>query len=98
MIVRVLGEGQFRFDESHIDALNACDDAVEAALAADDQARLTEALEALLSEIRTLGEELPIDSLEESDLIVPAADATLAEVHALLGDRGASDGLIPGRG
>lgn len=98
MIVRVLGEGQFRFDESHIDALNACDDAVEAALAADDQTRLTEALEALLSVIRAQGEELPIDTLEESDLVVPDADATLAEVHTLLGDRGATDGLIPGRG
>jgi Tfp pilus assembly protein FimV len=98
MIIRVLGEGQFRFDESHVDDLNACDDAVEAALAADDQAQLTEALTALLSEIRTLGEELPIDSLEDSDLIVPDADATLAEVRALLDGSGATEGLIPGRG
>ena len=33
MIIRVLNLGQYRFDESHMDDLNACDDAVEAAVA-----------------------------------------------------------------
>lgn len=97
MIIRVLNEGQFRFDESHMDDLNACDDAVEAAVAAGDQGELTKALVTLIDEIKSLGEELPIDSLEDSDLIVPDADATLADVTALLADSGSAQGLIPGR-
>ncbi|MDO5500283.1 MAG: hypothetical protein Q4F67_11470 [Propionibacteriaceae bacterium] len=97
MIIRVLNLGQFRFDDSHMDDLNACDDAVEAALERDDQDRLTQALTTLIDEIKTLGEELPIDSLEESDVIVPDADATLAEVRELLNGSGSAEGLIPGR-
>lgn len=97
MIIRVLNLGQFRFDESHTDDLNACDDAVEAAVAAGDQAQLTKALATLIDEIQKLGEELPLDSLEESDLIVPDADATLAEVRELMASSPAEEGLIPGR-
>lgn len=98
MIIRVLNLGQFRFDESHMDDLNACDDAVEAAMAAGDQERLTEALRTLIDEIQNLGERLPLDSLAESDLIVPGADATVAEVEALLNGAESAEGLIPGRG
>lgn len=98
MIIRVLGQGQYRFDESHIADLNACDDAVEAAVAAEDQDQLSTALKALIDEIRSLGQELPIDSLEDSDLIVPDADATLDEVKELLSGNGSVDGFIPGRG
>ena len=42
--------------------------------------------------MRELGEPLPDDSLEPSELILPAPDATLEEVRAMLSD----DGLIPG--
>lgn len=97
MIIRVLNLGQFRFDESHMDDLNACDDAVEAAMQTGDQEKLTHALQTLIDEIQNLGEALPIDSLEESDLIIPGADATIADVQALLNGAEAEEGLIPGR-
>lgn len=97
MIIRVLNLGQFRFDESHMDDLNACDDAVEAAIETGDQEKLTKALQTLIDEIQNLGEPLPIDSLEESDLIIPGADATLADVEALLSGAEAEEGFIPGR-
>lgn len=97
MIVRVLNLGQFRFDDSHMDDLNACDDAVEEAMAAGDQEKLTRALRTLVDEIQNLGEALPLDSLEESDVIIPGPDATLADVEALLNGAGADEGLIPGR-
>lgn len=97
MIIRVLNLGQFRFDESHMDDLNACDDAVEAAVEAGDQEKLTNALRTLIDEIQSLGKALPIDSLEESDLIIPDADATIAEVRALLSGTEFEEGFIPGR-
>ena len=37
--------------------------------------------------------QLPDDDLSDSDLILPAADATLAEVRELL--RGSDEGLVP---
>ncbi|CAM5731388.1 hypothetical protein SHIRM173S_04624 [Streptomyces hirsutus] len=51
-------------------------------------------LTALLNRVHELGEPLPDDSLEPSDLILPSPDATIEEVRGLLSDDG--DGLIPG--
>jgi hypothetical protein len=92
MIVRILGEGQWEVADSHVDALNTLDAEVETAIEAGDQTTFTQSLERLLNAIRTAGEPLPDDSLVDSDLILPPADATLEEVRELLGD----DGLIPG--
>jgi hypothetical protein len=92
MIVRILGEGQFVLPEDALDRLNELDSAVEAAVEAGDEAAFAPALAALLDGVRTVGTPHEIDSLDESDLILPPADATLLEVRDLLED----DGLIPG--
>jgi PspAA-like protein len=92
MIVRILGEGQWDVEEEHLDALNALDDAVEHAVDADDEAAFTQSLGALLDAVRRHGDRLEDDALEDSDLILPPADASISEVRALL----AGDGLIPG--
>ncbi|MFC9955139.1 hypothetical protein ACFVIN_32780, partial [Streptomyces prasinus] len=49
-----------------------------------------------LDRVHELGEPLPDDALEPSDLILPSPDATIEEVRRLLSDDG--DGLIPGPG
>ena len=65
---------------------------VEAAVEAGDDEAFAAALAALLDGVRRGGRPLAEDSLEDSDLILPPADATIAEVRDLLND----DGLIPG--
>lgn len=97
MIVRVLNDGQYTLSEAAVAELNSHDDEIEAAVAADDQARLTQELTALIARIKEIGEPLPEDSLEDSDLIIPDAESTVEEVHTWLGDSGSTDGLIPGR-
>jgi hypothetical protein len=92
MIVRILGEGQFGLADEAVSALNDLDAAVEAAVLADDETAFAAALAALLGAVRTQGTPLPVDSLDESDAILPPADASIAEVRELLSD----DGLIPG--
>ncbi len=92
MIVRILGEGQFDVADDAVESLNALDAAVESAVDGGDEAAFRPALEALLAGVREHGTAHDADSLDESDLILPPADATLAEVRELLGD----DGLIPG--
>jgi hypothetical protein len=92
MIVRILGEGQLEVADSQIDTLNELDRAVEAAIEADDDAAFVAALAALLEGVRRSGTPLPEDSLDDSDLILPPADATIGEVRELL----EGDGLIPG--
>jgi hypothetical protein len=92
MIVRILGEGQYDVSDDALDRLNQLDSAVEAAVDAADEEAFTKALHALLDGVRTVGVAHDIDSLDESDLILPPADATIDDVRDLLSD----DGLIPG--
>ena len=92
MIVRIMGEGQYVVDDAAVSALNAHDAMLEAALAARDEAAFRSALLVLLGAVREHGQRLPDEELAPSEVILPAAEATLDEVAALL----ASDGLIPG--
>jgi hypothetical protein len=94
MIVRILNEGQWRLTDEALRALNSLDDAVEQAVLADDQNQLTKTLHTLLDRIRTTGTLVPDEELEDSDLILPAADSTVEEVQQLLSE--SEEGLIPG--
>ena len=94
MIVRILNEGQWRLTDDAVRGLNSFDDAVEQAVAAADQDQLTRALHTLLDRIRSAGTRVPDEELEDSDLILPAADSTLDEVRQLLSE--SEEGLIPG--
>ena len=92
MIVRILGVGQLEVPDTELDQLNQLDAAVESAVESGDTDAFEAALTTLLDGVRRVGQPLAEDSLEDSDLILPPADATLAEVRDLLND----DGLIPG--
>ncbi|MEU0740332.1 hypothetical protein [Streptomyces sp. NPDC006134] len=92
MIVRIMGEGQVRLDDGRLAELNTLDDELLAEMENGDGPGFRATLKALLAKVRELGEPLPDDALEPSDLILPSPDATLEEVRQLLND----DGLIPG--
>jgi hypothetical protein len=92
MIVRIMGEGQVRLADSHLTELNKLDDVLLQEMENGDGPGFRRTLQALLAKVRELGEPLPDDSLEPSELILPSQDATLEEVRDLLRD----DGLIPG--
>jgi hypothetical protein len=92
VIVRILGEGQYDLSDDAIAALNDLDAKVESAVEAGDQDAFHQALAGLLDGVRTAGVPHDADSLDPSDLILPMADATLAEVKDML----SGDGLIPG--
>ena len=92
MIVRILGEGQYDVPDDALEGLNVCDEAVVAAIEAGDEAGFTVALGELLRGVHTAGTPTPLDALVPSDLVLPAADASLEEVRELLSE----EGLIPG--
>jgi hypothetical protein len=92
VIVRILGEGQFRVDDEAAAQLNQLDADLEAAVEHNDEAAFTEALTHLLTQVHAQGSPLPPDILESSDLILPHEDSSMAEVRKLLTD----EGLIPG--
>ena len=92
MIVRILGEGQLDVPDGSLDGLNRLDVTVQDACGAEDPVAFGEALSALLAEVRAIGTPRSDDAIEPSDLVLPSADASLAEVKELVTE----GGLIPG--
>ena len=91
MIVRVLGEGQWRVDDGLRATLQELDDDVARALDAGDEAALRTSLAALADAVRSHGERLPAEDLSPSDAIVPPADLSLAEAREMM----SNEGFIP---
>jgi hypothetical protein len=92
VIVRILGEGQFKVDDAATAELNRLDSDLERAVEHNDEAAFTAALGGLLDQVRAQGSPLPPDTLEPSDLILPHQDSSMDEVRKLLTE----EGLIPG--
>ncbi len=91
MIVRIMGEGQYKLSEDCLERVNVLDNAGVAAVEANDEAAFHAAFEELLEIIRKEGEHLGDEELETSDVIVPPADTSFAEAAAEF----SGEGLIP---
>jgi hypothetical protein len=91
VIVRLLGEGQYRIDEELRAQLNELDGRAQAAIDADDEPALDEKIDEMWQLVRERGARLPDDDLSPSDLIIPPSDLTLEETRRLFSD----EGLIP---
>jgi hypothetical protein len=91
MIVRLMGEGQYRVDDSVLDGLNELDAQAEQAVAQGDEEGLRRLLATMASSVRERGERLPDEDLSASDAIIPPEDLTLAEAKQLFD----GEGLIP---
>jgi hypothetical protein len=90
VIVRILGEGQYRVPDDLVDDMNAVDDRLEKAVAAEDQDAFAAELAALVAIVRK-GAAVADDELVESQAVVPDPDTTLEEARHLLSE----EGLIP---
>jgi hypothetical protein len=91
VIVRLLGEGQYRIDEDLRGQLNELDDRAQAAIDANDEPELDERIDEMWQLVQERGERLADDELAPSDLIIPPSDLTLEETRRLFSD----EGLIP---
>lgn len=91
MIVRIMGEGQWRVDDGTIGRLNELDDEASKALAREDEEELRRILGEMATIVRDHGEQLDDADLHPSDAIVPPTDLTLDEAHELF----EGEGLIP---
>jgi hypothetical protein len=92
VIVRIMGEGQYRLADDVRERVNGLDNAVVAAVEANDEDAFHASFEEMLDVIRTEGEHLGDEEIETSDVIVPPADTSMAEATADF----SGDGLIPG--
>jgi hypothetical protein len=91
MIVRLMGEGQYRIDEGLRSRLNELDTRAAEKIDQEDEPALDQILDEMAQLVRDEGERLPDDDLSASDLIIPPSDLTLEETRALFSD----EGLIP---
>jgi hypothetical protein len=91
VIVRISTEGQYELPDEDTDRLNDLDNAVVAAVEAGDEEGFQEAFASLLELVRSDGKPVADDVLEESDVIIPPPDLTLAEAAAQF----TGEGLIP---
>jgi hypothetical protein len=91
VIVRLMGEGQYRIDAELRGQLNELDGRAQTAIDAGDEPALDEILDEMWQLVRNRGEQLPDDDLSASDLIIPPSDLTLEETRRLFSD----EGLIP---
>jgi hypothetical protein len=91
VIVRLMGEGQFRVGDDVAEALNELDVQAAQAVEAGDEENLRRLLGMMASTVRDRGERLDDADLSPSDGIVPPDDLSLEEAKQLFD----GEGLIP---
>jgi hypothetical protein len=95
VIVRLLGEGQFRVDDALAAKLNDLDDSVMKAVDAGDEQALWQGLQALAEAVRSNGTRLSDEELVPSDAVIPPEDLSLDEARDLLSDEGFIPDVVP---
>ena len=91
MIVRLMGEGQYRVEGDAVETLHQLDSEAGAALERGDEQELHLLLAQMGSLVRERGERLDDADLSASDAIVPPDDLSLDEAKQLF----QGEGLIP---
>jgi hypothetical protein len=91
VIVRLMGEGQYRVEGDAVETLHRLDSEAGAALERGDEQELHRLLKEMGTLVREQGERLDDADLSASDGIVPPDDLTLDEAKELF----EGEGLIP---
>jgi hypothetical protein len=91
VIVRIMGDGQYRVDDAAAAEISELDDQAGAALEAGDEQAVRDLLRRLAESVRSQGTRLDDSDLSPSDGIVPPEDLTLEEAREFF----SGEGLIP---
>lgn len=92
MIVRIMGEGQWRLDDALPSDLNVIDALLDADLAVGTESTLAAHIQAIQALIKERGTPVGIEELLPSDAVVPFSGISVAELREFIGQ----EGLIPG--
>jgi len=92
MIIRILGEGQFRLDDGLVQKINKIDNQIVDHVSKGKKTEYVQDLANLISTIKELAE--PVDPVEilPSDIIIPPSDLSFEEARKVFCD----EGLIKG--
>jgi hypothetical protein len=91
VIVRLMGDAQYRVDDALREKLQALDDQASEALEREDEAEMDRHLDEMWKLVQAEGDLLPFDDLHPSDALIPPSDLSLEETRKLFSE----DGLIP---
>jgi chromosome condensin MukBEF complex kleisin-like MukF subunit len=91
VIVRIMGEAQYRVSDDQATLLNELDDQAAQALERGDEEDLRRLLRELADAVRANGDRLDDADLSPSDAIVPPDDLSVDEARELF----EGEGLIP---
>jgi len=81
MIIRIMGEGQYRAPEALCNELNIIDNRIVALVTEGKNEEFRKELAKLISEIKEKGEAIEAEEILESDIIVPPEDLSLEEAR-----------------
>ncbi|HEV8191759.1 MAG TPA: hypothetical protein VGP82_09785 [Ktedonobacterales bacterium] len=84
MIVRILGDNQYRFPDELAEQLDKMDDPLTEAMQTGDEALFNATLAKVIAFVRENGEIVPMEEVVTSAVIVPAADMTLDDARKYL--------------
>ena len=92
MIIRILGDGQFRLDDNLVEKINKIDNKIVDHVSRGNKEEYAQDLANLISTIKELAE--PVDPVEilPSDIIIPPSDLSFEEAKKVFCD----EGLIKG--
>jgi PspA-Associated protein len=88
MIIRIMGEGQYRVKSGLFDDLNKLDNKIVEYVEKGDEKKYKKNLAELIKIIHKEGKAVPAKDLVESDVIVPPADMTLKEARQVFKGEG----------
>ena len=92
MIIRILGIGQFKLDDRHLDSLNKIDNQIVEHVSKGREKEFRADLARIISMIQESGEAIDPAEIISSDIIVPPEDMTLDEARQVF----SGEGLIKG--
>jgi hypothetical protein len=92
VIVRIMGEGQWRADDALLARLDELDDRALAALEQGHEAELDRLLDEMAALVRAEGTALEASEIAVSDVVIPPSDLSLEETRRLVSEE---HGLIP---
>jgi hypothetical protein len=83
LIIRIMGEGQYRIPDALCDELNQIDNRIVKLVEEDKALEFRNELAKLISEIKENGEPVEAEEILTSDIIVPPGDLSLKEAKAV---------------
>jgi hypothetical protein len=91
VIIRLMGQAQYRIDDGVREKLQELDEKAGSALEREDEQEMDGYLDEMWKLVEAEGVLLPADDLHPSDALIPPSDLSLEETRQLFSE----EGLIP---